>query len=136
MRNLFIRILKHGLPTALALALVGFVLGEVASIWVQGQSTQRANVEAIPYASTQPTTSDVEPITQGYRQRLPIMMALWGFGLIVVLEFLLFMFRGNGAKQELEPTPTPSHKDSTEELLNQLMAKAEAAEAQRLHKSA
>ena len=128
MWNLFIRILKHGLPTALALAVIGFLLAEGASLWMQGHTPQRTSVEPIPYANA-PRIADDESVAQGYRHRLPIMMAAWGFGLVVVFELLLFMLHGNAPKPAKEPTPT--HNDSTEELLNQLMAKAEAAEASR-----
>ena len=124
MRNLFIRILKHGVPTALALALIGYLFGEVASLWMHAHATPRFGSDG-----TIPTMNDDESVAQVYRQRLPMMMAGWGFGLVVVFELLLFLVRGNGTPLPKEVTPT--RNDSTEDLLNQLMAKAEAAEASR-----
>ena len=130
MRKMLIRILKHGLPTALALALIGFGLGQAAGIWVQRQTIERPGMETVPYPSpTSPTHSEADHPADAYRNRLPIVMAVMGFGLVVIFELLVFMVRGDGPT--LQKEPKLALKDSTEELLNQLLDKAEAAEARR-----
>ena len=132
MRQLLIRILKYGMPTAAALGIVGYLFGQAAGIWISGHTIDRPGMQTVPpYAvANEQNGSQDAGIAQAYRTRLPLVMAGCGFGMVALFELLLFGIRGNGPKPIHESQPA-TMKDSTEELLNQLMEKAEAAEANR-----
>jgi hypothetical protein len=125
-----IRILRHGLPAAVILAVVGYLMAEVAGLWVAGNDPgRRAAIERTDLA-TQPTATPGPDVATALRARLPFTMAAWGFGLVVVFELLLAFWRGGAAPPAPTP-PGPATDDEVEKLLNQLLQQAEAAEAAR-----
>lgn len=126
------RILKHGLPTAALLALLGFLMAEVAATWIASQPAPalqpRASVE-FPANEAAAPRPDVEAARE-LRYQLPIQMAAWGFGLVVLCELVLAYWRGQ--KPPLAgPGLRPPTDAEVEELLNQLLQQAEEAEAAR-----
>ena len=119
MRYTLIRVLKSGVPTALMLAALGWVMAEGAGMWLAGQTVGRSGA---PYDSG----SDVAGTL---RTRLPFAMAAWGFGIVLVFELVLSLWRG-GKPPAPKPVATPS-EDSVEKMLNELLAQTEAAQAAR-----
>jgi hypothetical protein len=126
-RHLLLRILKNGLLTAVILAVLGYVLAEGAGVWVGSQPTLRPHAE--PGLAASPGPAPPEQLAGELRTRLPFSLAGWGFLLVVLFEVLAHVWRGGKAP----PTRTPKTPvaDETEKLLNELLAKAEAAEAQK-----
>jgi hypothetical protein len=123
MRPVLKRIAINGLLTAAVLGLFGFLLAELAAVWLAGHQPARpASVESAAPAG--------DPVAAGLRYRLPFVMAGLGFGFILVCELALYAVRGN---------PTPADKklaaaeqpDPAELLLEQLMAEADAAQAKK-----
>ena len=135
MRVTLIRILKHGLPTALLLAVVGYLLGELAAVWVTSQPPSRAVAQAnaeTPSKTQNPIGPRTDPeVVQALRYELPLRMASWGLGLVIVCELLLSLCRGKSpTRVERQPLVPPTDAE-VEALLNQLLQQAEAAEAAR-----
>jgi hypothetical protein len=126
-RHLLLRILKNGLLTAAVLAVLGYVLAEGAAVWVGSQPTLRPAAEPGLVASPGPATP--EALARQLRTRLPFSLAGWGVALVVLFEVAAHVWRGGKAPPP--PTPKASGPDETEKLLNELLAKAEAAEAER-----
>ena len=93
-----------------ALAVVGVLLAQLASVWLAGNVPPPAG-----------TASDVSsPLT-----RVPLTMAGWGFGFVVVWEVITWAVRGGH-----KVVPPASRADETEKLLSELLAQAEAKMAQ------
>jgi hypothetical protein len=119
MHPILIRILKQGIPVALILAAIGFLMSEAAGMFIAVQSGGDSSVNV------------GEHLTRTLQRRLPFTLAAWGFGLVVVFELVLGLLRGR------KPTPAPNSapavptEDETEKLLNQLLQQADAAEANR-----
>jgi len=132
MRVLLSRIVKHGLPTAMLLALLGFLMAELAGIWVASQPAPtlqpRASVESPANELTLTVRPDAEAV-QALRYQLPLQMAAWGFGLVVLCELVLAFWRGK--KPLAGPGLRPPTDEEVEDLLNQLLQQAEEAEAAR-----
>lgn len=134
MRLTLLRILKHGLPTAVLLALLGFLMAELATTWVASQPAPgglqpRASVDSPANESTTSVRPDQEAL-EALRYRLPLQMAAWGFGLVVLCELVLAFWRET--KPPLAgPGLRPPTDAEVEELLNQLLQQAEEAEAAR-----
>lgn len=122
MRPLLLRVLKHGLPTAVLLAVLGYVLAEGAAIWVSSQPSLRPT--AGPDAKAVPGQMSSEEFAQQLRNRLPFSLAGWGFGLVLVFEVLLHVWRGG--KELPAATPRAAGNVETEKLLNELLERAEA----------
>ena len=133
MRVTLTRILKYGLPTAALLALLGFLMAELAGTWVASQPAPtlqpRASVESPANESVMTVRPDAEAV-EALRYKLPLQMAAWGFGLVVLCELVLAFWRG-----QKPPLPGPGLRPPTDEevedLLNQLLQQAEEAEAAR-----
>jgi hypothetical protein len=126
MHPTLVRILKQGIPVAAVLALVGYVMAEAAGMWVGGQA-ERSSVRVTMDAPGAPDVSG-EDLSRVLRTRLPFTLALWGFGIVVVFELVLSVWRGNRAAKPVAAVPT---EDEVETLLNQLLRQAESAEAAR-----
>lgn len=126
MRDTLIRVLKSGVPTALVLAALGWVMAEAAGLWLAGQPVSRSQ-PGIPSDSSAATGS--EDVADMFRSRLPFAMAAWGFGIVTAFELTLGLWRG-GKKPAARPVAVPT-EDEVEKLLNDLLRQAEAAEAAR-----
>jgi hypothetical protein len=134
MRLTLLRILKHGLPTAVLLALLGFLMAEIASMWVASQPAPSLQPRVSIESPTDESTSTVNPdakAMEALRYQLPLEMAVWGFGLVVLCEVVLAFWRGKKQPQPLGPGLRPPSDAEVEELLNQLLQQAEEAEAAR-----
>lgn len=133
MRVTLTRILKYGLPTAALLAVLGFLMAELAGAWVASQPAPtlqpRASVESPSNESLITVRPDAEAV-EALRYQLPLQMAAWGFGLVVLCELVLAFWRS-----QKPPLPGPGLRPPTdqevEDLLNQLLQQAEEAEAAR-----
>lgn len=121
MRSFVIRLLWNGLPVAVLLAGVGYGLSQMAEMMTG--KPERPRPDAVPELAEQ------------LQWRLPLGLAAWGFGLVLVFELLLSVWR--------KPVPQPDEKAETarksvaaieadaEQLLLKLLAEAEAAERAR-----
>lgn len=118
MRPVLIRILKRGLFTAAILAVLGCVLADLSEIWLASQSAASG-----------------EEFAQSLRYRMPLTMAVWGFTLVAVIEAALTLFRGGKRTIPARRVPAVPTEDEVEQLLNQLLQQADAAEAARAGKS-
>ncbi|VTR97385.1 unnamed protein product [Gemmata massiliana] len=108
------RILLHGGLTAGALALIGMMFAELAGLWLTGSATRSS------------ADSD-EEINTSLRSRIPLTMALWGFGFVAVSELVIWRVRGNRAPESQKASQqTEQSQDEAEKLLNELLAQAEA----------
>ncbi|MBP3960282.1 hypothetical protein J8F10_34070 [Gemmata sp. G18] len=104
------RILLHGGLTAAVLALIGVLFAELAGLWLTGSATRSS------------TDAD-EQVGSSLRSRVPLTMALWGFGFVAVCELVAWRVRGT-RPPATKSTEAPS--DDAEKLLNELLAQAEA----------
>ena len=124
-RHLLLRILKNGLLTAVVLAVLGYVLAEGAGVWVSSQPTLRP--QADDGLTAAPGPAPPEELARQLKTRLPFSLAGWGVLLVVLFEVVAHLWRGGKAPPP--PTPKVAVADETEKLLNDLLAKAETAEA-------
>lgn len=112
MPTTLLRILKSGVPVALALAGLGYLYATIAGILVG--STAGAEVDP------------------DMRVRVPVVMAAWGFGLVAAGELLFGFGRRTAAAT---PPAAPVEPGSggldpdVERLLNDLLAQADLARA-------
>ena len=100
MRQTLRRILKHGTLAALVLAVLGYVMAEVAGMYLATLRSDRSDVD--------PEWANA--IASDLRRRMPFGMAVWGFGLVAVFEFLGWLVRGT------PPPPAAKPPDSAAEL--------------------
>jgi hypothetical protein len=125
MHPILVRILKQGIPVALILAVVGFVLAEAAGMWFAmqsaGDSTVRVTVGDTPI---DPSANGGKDLTRALRTRMPLTLAAWGFGIVAVIELLLGLWRG---RKPATPATPPAEVD-VEKLLQQV-GEAEAQRA-------
>lgn len=130
MHPILVRILKQGIPVALFLAVVGYLMAEAAGMMLASQSgSGGSSVRAT--AGGAPTPAGGEDLTRALQRRLPFTLAAWGFGLVVVFELVLGLWRGRKSIAPPVPAPAAPAEDETEKLLNQLLQQADAAEADR-----
>lgn len=127
MRYTLLRVLKHGLPTALVLAGIGWVMSEAAGMWLAGQPRTRPQAGVHYDPSAPGGGTDVAAVL---RTRLPFTMAAWGFGIVLTFELLLALWRGESPPEKPKAIGVPSEVE-VEKLLNELLRQAEAAEAAR-----
>ncbi len=117
MSPLLRRIAIHGGLTAIVLGVVGLMLAEMASIWTAAA------------LATGPRGATIDQSSMNVlRWRVPLTMAAMGFVFVALGEVLLAAF-GKGRKVVLLPAPPPP--DSTERLLEELLAQAEAKASHR-----
>lgn len=132
MRATILRILKNGIPTAIALALLGYMMGGLAGMWFESNQVPRT-VNGNLTANAM--TGSGNDITQQLRARLPVTMATWGFALVTVFELIAMAWRGPHAVSQSRPVaksalnPTNDLDPEVEQLLNQLLEQADAARA-------
>ena len=119
MRDTLLRILKNGVPTAVILAGLGWLMAEAAGMWVAGQAVTRSD-----------PVGGGEDVADMFRSRLPLSMAAWGFGIVAAFEVTLGLWRGG--KKPADPPAAVPPEDEVEKLLNDLLRQAEAAEAARV----
>lgn len=121
MKPVLRRIALHGGLTALLLSVIGFMFAELASIWLAaspGIRTATGDPVAAPDSNG--------AMTNMLRNRLPLLMAVWGFLFIAVGELALYFWRG-----EKKPKAAPLRQpDETEKRLAELLRQAEATSPQ------
>jgi hypothetical protein len=124
MKQVLRRIAIQGAVTALILGIVGFMLAELASIWLAGSpGTRTATGEAMD-------STDVNgAISSNLRQRLPLTMAILGFAFVAIGELVLHLWRSR--KPVPPPEPTAPQPDPAEKLLEEILAKVEAENRQK-----
>lgn len=120
MRHYLLKLLKNGVPTAVALAVVGYFFAQLAAMWYASESGGRVTVGADEMSDT-------------LEWHLPLTMAAWGFGLVALFEGVLSLWRTPVAEPVALTIPVV---DETEQLLLKLLEEAEAAEAVRQSKIA
>ncbi len=119
MHPLLKRILTNSLIAASLLAVMGYGLAELARMWLIAQAPARMDPNAPA------TPPDASPDVVGYR--IPLMMAAWGVGFVVVGElFLWYVLKRRPKPPAPPPPPGP---DPAEQLLEQLLREAEAKQA-------
>jgi hypothetical protein len=132
MHPILVRILKQGIPVAVILAVVGFVLAEGAGMWFAmqsgGDSTVRVTVGSAP---VDPSADGGKDLTRALRTRMPFTMAAWGFGIVAVIELFLGLVRGRKPAAPAAPAEI-----DVEKLLSQHLQKAEAASGDRTRSAA
>lgn len=117
MRQLAFRIVRNGVVAAFPLALIGYLLAELAGF---GLATQPG------FAQPRDAVA-VEEVSAQLRQRLPFTMAAWGVGLVTAFELLLYLVRGNPAPLSPEVTESSESKSIPhDDLYNKLLQHAEA----------
>src|SRR5689334_7220474 len=93
------RLLKSAVPTAVGLAAVGYLYAEVAGSWFEAGGK----------------VAEPGALAASLRARVPVMMAVWGFGVIALFELI----RSAWAPR---PKPKPAEMGPTvEEQLQQLL---------------
>ena len=125
MHPVLVRILKQGIPVAVILAVIGYVMAEAAGMLVGGPGEASVRV---PTGGADGAEVE-QDVTRALRSQMPLTLAAWGFGIVVAVELVRAALRGTRATRPAAPQP-PS-EDSVETLLNQLLQQAEAAEAAR-----
>jgi hypothetical protein len=126
MRLTLLRILKHGVPTAIFLAVMGYVLAEAAGMWLASQPAPgevRSRADA-PAFQAEPAVGADPEMLRTLRYQLPLRMAAWGVGLVVIVELFLGLIRRAKPRSAVPPSDA-----EVEQLLNQLLEQSEAAKA-------
>ena len=116
------RIVVNGLLTAAMLGGIGFLLAELGSAWLSGATPARTS--AVERTGAAAPAED--PAAAVLRARLPLTLAAWGFGFILVGELVLYAWRGE-PKPKAVKKPYDAGPDPAEALLEQLLAEADAA---------
>jgi hypothetical protein len=109
MRPVLRRIAIHGGLTVVVLGIIGMMLAELVTIWMSATFSQRSPVKG------------TGPDTTAMRRRLPLFMAGSGFAIVAVGEVALFFWRKNRVPVSVQRT-----SDTTEKLLEELLAQAES----------
>jgi hypothetical protein len=114
MRPVLRRVAVHGALTAFVLGVVGLMLAELATIWLAGSAGTRT-------ATGAPVAADAGGnMAAQVRSRVPLLMAVWGFGFVAVGEVVLHHRRSR------RPAAPP---DPAEKLLEEILAQVEAKAA-------
>ena len=110
MRQVLRRIAIHGGLTAVVLGIVGLMFADLAGLFMAGATPARSKATV------------GAPDTTVLRTRVPFTMAFWGFAIVVAGELVLYRVR-----KRRTPPPAPAIPvDSTESLIQQLLAEADA----------
>lgn len=117
MKPVLQRIAINGVLAALFLAMIGFFLGQVGTMFVVRSE--------VPTGANGPNPD--EELLNALQYRVPLMLAFWGFVFVAVGEVLLHLWRS----RKPAPAPAPAQQHPTEQLLQELLAKAEAEEKAR-----
>jgi hypothetical protein len=122
MKQVLRRIAIHGAFTAILLGVIGFMLAELASIWLAAPPDPRS----VPGATVE-ATDTFNPngkLASDLRKRVPLMMAIWGFAFVAIAELVLHAWRSR--KPVTQPAVTAPQPDPAEKLLEEILAKVEA----------
>jgi hypothetical protein len=119
MREVLRRIAFHGGLTAIVLGIVGFMFAELASIWLSGSPGTREKT-GDPIESTDRDGT----VSTELRERVPLMMAMWGFAFVAVCELGLHWVRSRRKKAPAAPPPPDEAEKLLEELLRQVESRA------------
>jgi len=121
MHELFRRVAIHGTITALLLGIIGVVLAEMASATMLTPTGGRSGVNGKQEA-------DPSAVAQAARMKtnVPLAMAAWGFGFIVLVEAVRHVMRRRRPIEPVAKRPPDETEKLLEELLNQAEAKAAA----------
>jgi hypothetical protein len=122
MKPLLQRIAINGGLAALVGGIIGFMIAELASIWLAGSPGVRT-ATGEPVAGTDTDGS----VATTLRTRMPLTMAVWGFVLVAVGELVLDWWRGR--RRRVTKPAEPAQPDA-EKLLEELLKQAEAASRQ------
>lgn len=114
MRLLMFRIVRNAVIVAFPLALLGYLLAELAGFGLASQPAFSRPRDAVA----------LEELSARMRNRLPFTLAAWGVGLVTAFELLLFLVRGNPA-----PTPLPDEPAPHDDLYTNLLKQAETTES-------
>ena len=130
MHPILARILKQGIPVALILAAVGFLMAQAAGMFFAAQSGGDSSLRVT--VGDAPASADGgDDLARALQRRLPFTLAAWGFGLVVVVELVLGLLRGLKPAPASAPAAAVPTEDETERLLNKLLQQADVAEADR-----
>jgi hypothetical protein len=121
MREVLRRIAIHGALTAIILGIVGFMFAELASIWLSGSPGTRAKT-GDPIESTDREGT----VSTELRDRVPIMMAVWGFAFVAACELFLHWLRARRKKTPVAPPPPDEAEKLLEEILSQVESRVAA----------
>ena len=116
MHPILIRILKQGIPVALILAVIGYLMAEAAGMFFATQGGDSA--VRITVGNAPPSEDGGEDLTRALQRRLPFTLAAWGFGLITVFELVRGLLRGHQSATPSGSLPAVPTEDETEKLLN------------------
>ena len=116
MREVLRRIAIHGGLAALVLGIIGFMLAELASIWLAGSPGVRTTTGA-PVEGTDTEGS----VAAALRARMPLVLSVWGFVFVAVGELALHVWRGRR-----KPVALPAKPDEAEKLLEELLCQVES----------
>ena len=76
------RIALNGGLTAALLAVLGLVFAEMAGMWLAGEAARPG------------TSGELPSVNASLRERVPLMMAVWGFAFVAVSELVMWRVRG------------------------------------------
>jgi hypothetical protein len=113
------RIVVHGLLTAAALAVIGYMYAQLAGMWVDTQSAPRTGPVIADQLAAPAAGGD--EVTTALAWRLPLLMAALGFLLVVAGEGLLSLWRTPAPPAAAKPTA----EQETEALIQKLLKDAE-----------
>lgn len=116
MREVCRRIAIHGGLAALVLGIIGFMLAELASIWLAGSPGVRTTTGA-PVEGADADGS----VADSLRARMPLVLAVWGFAFVAVGEVLLHLWRSRR-----KPVAPPAKPDEAEKLLEEILSQVES----------
>jgi hypothetical protein len=108
MRGLGRRLLKTAVPAAVILAVFGYFLSEIATVWYDA------------HVGKKPGESD--NLGESLRGRVPVMMAAWGFGVLVVYEVLRTLWLPADKPKPAAPVG-PTVEDQIQQLLRDVAAR-------------
>lgn len=110
------RILVHGLLAAVPLAVIGFLLAQLAGLYLDSRAPTRAG----PFVGDVPARpAAVTEVTDTLSWRMPLTLAAVGFGFVAVTEAVFSLWR------KPAPPPKPTPDQMAEELLQSLLKEAE-----------
>ncbi|MFO0825979.1 MAG: hypothetical protein U0792_23150 [Gemmataceae bacterium] len=116
MHPLLQRIVINGVLTAVFLAVIGAVIGQIGSVFMLSSQTNSAEPDA--------HNADAE-IAHAIQYRMPLMLAGYGFIFVAIGEVILHFWRG---RKPPTPAASAAQPQNTEQMLQELLAKAEAEE--------
>jgi hypothetical protein len=120
MRELLRRIAIHGALTSAVLGIIGFMLAELASLWLAGSPGIRTT-NGEPVVSTDADGA----VSATLRARLPLFLAVWGFAFVAVGEMFVHWWRSRRVV-----VTQPAKPDEAERLLEEILKQVESQKQQ------